>query len=220
MAGSSKVKIAGFSVSLDGYGAAPSQSMGDSLGVGGMVLHAWLFPTRAFKAMHGSEEPGATTGVDNAFAQQAGEGIGAWIMGRNMFGPVRGTWDGGEWKGWWGPNPVYRCRVFVLTHYARPPLVMEGGTIFIFVTEGIESALKQAREAAGGKDIRIGGGVATARQFLRAGLIDEMHLAFVPVMLGHGENLLEGLRLPELGLEVVEHKHGEGALHVTLKRTR
>ena len=218
MAGSNKIKVAGFCVSLDGYGAAPGQSMEDPFGVGGMVLPAWLLATKVFQAMQGGEGAGGTTGVDNAFAQKAGEGIGAWIMGRNMFGPVRGPWDGDAWKGWWGPNPVYHCKVFVLTHHARPPLVMEGGTTFVFVTDGIESALKQAREAAGRKDIRIGGGVATVRQFLRAGLIDEMHLAFVPVLLGHGENLLEGLSLPKLGFEVVEHKQGEGALHVTLKK--
>jgi dihydrofolate reductase len=213
-----KVKVAGFSISLDGYGAAPGQSMENPFGVGGMVVPAWLLPTKVFQAAHGGEKAGGTTGVDNAFAQEDGEGIGAWIMGRNMFGPVRGPWDGDTWKGWWGPNPVYHCKVFVLTHHVRPPLVMEGGTTFTFVTDGIESALKQAREAAGSMDIRIGGGVATVRQFLRAGLIDEMHLAFAPVLLGHGENLLEGLSLPKLGFEVVEHAHGEGALHVVLKR--
>ena len=220
MAGSSKVKVAGFCVSLDGYGAAPGQSMENPFGVGGMVLPAWLFPTKVFQAMQGGQEVVGTTGVDNGFAQNAVEGIGAWIMGRNMFGPVRGPWDGDTWKGWWGPNPVYHCKVFVLTHHTRPPLAMEGGTTFIFVTDGIESALKQAKEAAGRKDIRIGGGVATVRQFLRAGLIDEMHLAFVPVLLGHGESLLEGLSLPELGFEVEEHKQGEGALHLVLKKKR
>ena len=213
-----QVKVAGFCVSLDGYGAAPGQSEKDPFGVGGMVLPAWLFPTHAFQAMHGGETAGGTTGVDNGFAQKAGEGIGAWIMGRNMFGPVRGPWDGDAWKGWWGPNPVYHCKVFVLTHHPRPPLVMEGGTTFHFVTDGIHSALKQAREAAGGRDIRIGGGVATVRQYLLAGLVDEMHLAFVPVLLGHGENLLQGISLPGLGFEMVEHRQGEGALHVTLKK--
>jgi dihydrofolate reductase len=220
MTKSSTIKVAGFCASLDGYGAAPGQSLAEPFGEGGMVLPAWLFPTRAFQVMQGGEGTGGTTGVDNAFAQKAAEGIGAWILGRNMFGPVRGPWEGDAWKGWWGPNPVYHCKVFVLTHHARPPLVMEGGTTFIFVTDGIESALKQAREAAGPKDIRIGGGVATVRQFLRAGLIDEMHLAFVPVLLGHGENLMEGLNLPQLGFEVVEHKQGEGALHVALKKKR
>jgi dihydrofolate reductase len=220
MEGSSKVKVAGFCVSLDGYGAAPGQSSENPFGVGGMVLPAWLVPTKAFQAMHDGEKAVGTTGVDNAFAQKAGENNGAWIIGRNMFGPVRGPWEGDTWKGWWGPNPVYHCKVFVLTHYARPPLVMEGGTTFIFITDGIETALKQAREAAGPKDIRIGGGAATLRQFLRAGLIDEMHLAFVPVLLGHGESLLEGLSLPGLGFEVVEHTQGEGALHVTLKKKR
>jgi len=220
LAESSKVRVAGFCVSLDGYGAAPGQSLKDPFGVGGMVLPAWLFPTRAFQGVHDGEATKGTTGVDNDFAENAGVGVGAWIMGRNMFGPVRGPWDGDSWKGWWGPNPVYHCKVFVLTHHTRPPLVMEGGTTFIFVTDGIESALKQAKEAAGGKDIRIGGGVATVRQFLRAGLIDEMHLAFVPVLLGHGESLLEGISLPGLGFEVAEHKQGEGALHLVLKKKR
>ncbi len=218
MASSSKTKVAGFCISLDGYGAATGQSQDHPFGVGGMVLPAWLFPTRSFQAMHSGEAAGGTTGVDNSFAQRAGENIGAWIMGRNMFGPVRGSWDGDAWKGWWGPNPVYHCRVFVLTHHARPPLEMEGGTTFIFVTDGIESALAQARVAAGGKDVRIGGGVATVRQFLRAGVIDEMQLAFVPVLLGHGENLLEGLDLLQLGFEVVEHTQGEGAMHVIMRK--
>ena len=216
MADTGKVKVACFCVSLDGYGAAPGQSLQDPFGVGGMVLPAWLFPTKDFKSTH-DEEAGGTTGVDNGFAQRSGEGVGAWVMGRNMFSPYRGAWDD-AWKGWWGPNPVYHCKVFVLTHHPRPPLVMEGGTTFFFVTDGIESALKQAREAAGPKDVRIGGGVATVRQFLNAGLIDEMHLAFVPVLLGHGENLLEGLSLPALGFQVEEHKHGEGALHLVLKK--
>jgi dihydrofolate reductase len=220
MADSNRVRVSGFSVSLDGYGAATGQSLENPFGVGGMVIPAWLLPTRVFQSIHGGEEAGGTTGVDNDFAQSDGEGIGAWIIGRNMFGPVRGPWDGDTWKGWWGPNPVYHCKVFVLTHHARPPLVMEGGTTFFFVTDGIESAMKQAREAAGRKDIRIGGGAATVRQFLRAGLIDEMHLAFVPVLLGRGESLMEGLDLPELGFEVAEHKHGEGALHIILKKKR
>ncbi len=218
MPSSGKVRVAGFCVSLDGYGAAPAQSLDNPFGVGGMVLPAWVFPTKAFQVMQGKPGTSGTTGVDNAILERATQGLGAWILGRNMFGPVRGAWEGDAWKGWWGPNPPYHCKVYVLTHHARPPLEMEGGNTFVFVTDGIESALKQAKASAGGRDIRIGGGVSTVRQYLEAGLVDEMHLAFVPVLLGHGENLLEGISLPKLGFEVVEHTQGEGALHILLKK--
>jgi dihydrofolate reductase len=218
MTASSKVRVSAFCVSLDGYGAALSQDEKNPFGVGGMVLPAWVFPTQAFQAMHGGAKTGGTTGVDNDFVEKSMQGVGAWILGRNMFGPVRGPWQGDAWKGWWGPNPPYHCKVFVLTHHARPALEMEGGTTFHFVTEGIDAALRQAREAAGGKDVRIGGGVSTVRQYLQAGVIEELHLAFVPVLLGQGESLLEGLRLPQLGFDVAEHRMGEKALHVVLKK--
>jgi dihydrofolate reductase len=218
MTASSKVRVSAFCISLDGYGAALGQDEKNPFGVGGLVLPAWLFPTKAFQSMHGDGKTGGSTGVDNDFVEKSMQGVGAWILGRNMFGPVRGPWEGDAWKGWWGPNPPYHSRVFVLTHHARPALEMEGGTTFIFVTDGIESALKQAREAAGGRDVRIGGGVSTVRQYLKAGLIDEMQLAFVPVLLGQGESLLEGLSLPKLGFQVAEHQMGERAMHLVLRR--
>lgn len=213
-----KVKVAAFCVSLDGFGAAPGQSLEEPFGKGGMALPAWLFPTRFFQDMHGDPKAGGSTGVDNAFAERSMQGVGAWIMGRNMFSPQRGPWLDESWKGWWGPNPPYHCKVFVLSHHTRPTLEMEGGTSFVFVTEGIASALAQARAAAGERDIRIGGGSATVRQFLQAGLVDELHLAFVPVFLGQGEQLLAGLDLPGLGFKVVEQAQGEGALHMVLRK--
>jgi dihydrofolate reductase len=201
-------------VSLDGYGAGPNQSLENPLGRGGMTLHEWFFPTLTFNKMVG--KPGGTTGIDDQFASRGFEGIGANIMGRNMFGPIRGPWKDEEWKGWWGPNPPYHSPVFVLTHHERKPLEMEGGTIFHFVTDGIESALEQARKASAGKDIRLNGGISVVRQYLTKGLVDYMHLAVSPKLLGAGENLFSGLDLVKLGYSVKESVRGENATHVTI----
>ena len=179
-----KLRVSSFSVSLDGYGAGPNQSLEHPLGIGGLGLHEWVLGTRTFKKMHGG-----TTGPDDDFAARGFENLGAWILGRNMFGPVRGPWPDDTWRGWWGDEPPYHCDVFVLTHHARQPLAMQGGTTFHFVTGGIHEALERARAAAGGKDIRLGGGVATVRQYFRERLIDELHLAIAPVPLGSGESL-------------------------------
>ena len=211
-----KVCVRGFSISIDGYGAGRAQSEADPLGKGGETLHEWLTGSRSFHAMYG--KPGGSEGIDNGFAERAMAGIGAWVMGRNMFGPVRGDWPDLEWKGWWGNNPPYHVPVFVLTHHSRPVLEMEGGTVFHFVTGGAAEALARAREAAGDLDIRIGGGASTIRQYLEIGAIDEMHLAVSPVLLGSGETLLGGIDLPALGYEVVEQLPGEQALHVTIAR--
>jgi dihydrofolate reductase len=210
-----KLRVAAFSVSLDGYGAGPDQSLKDPLGVGGEGLHRWMVPTRTFQGMYGK---GGTTGVDDDFAARSFANVAAWIMGRNMFGPVRGPWPDEEWKGWWGDNPPYHVPVFVLTHHERPPLEMAGGTVFHFVTGGIGEALDRAREAAGRGDVRIGGGVATIREYLQTGLVDELHLAVSPVLLGSGENLLAGIDLPALGYEVTEHVPVEAATHVVLTK--
>jgi len=211
-----KLRVQSFSVSLDGYGAGPSQDLKNPLGVGGMALHQWAFATRTFQKMHG--EGGGSTGVDDDFAARGFENIGAWILGRNMFGPIRGPWPDDSWKGWWGDEPPYHTPVFVLTHHKREPLPMQGGTTFYFVTDGIESALRQAAAAAGSKDIRLGGGVSTIRQYLRAGLVDEMHLAVAPAILGSGENLFAGLNLHELGYHCTEHVPTPNATHVVLTR--
>ncbi|WGF87941.1 dihydrofolate reductase family protein [Marinivivus vitaminiproducens] len=213
----SKVRVAAFSVSLEGYGAGPDQSLQEPLGRGGETLHDWFVPTRTFKKVHGESD--GTTGIDDTFAARGFEHVGAWIMGRNMFGPVRGDWPDASWKGWWGDNPPYHVPVFVLTHHTRAPVEMEGGTTFHFVMDGIEAALKRARHAAGGKDVLIGGGASVLRQYLQARLIDEMHLAIVPVLLGRGESLFEGVSLPELGYRVTRHVAGEGATHVVIGRT-
>jgi dihydrofolate reductase len=212
----SKVRVAAFSISLDGFGAGPRQDLNNPLGVRGTELHGWFLETEVFKKIHGGS--GGVTGIDNDFAAQSFENLGAWILGRNMFGPVRGPWKDDSWKGWWGNNPPYHTPVFVLTHYARAPLVMEGGTTFHFVTDGIESALAQAREAAGGKDVRIGGGVSVIRQYLNAAYIDEMHLAVSPVLLGEGEHLFAGINLHQLGFTPVKSVAGEKAVHVLIKR--
>ncbi len=212
-----KLRVNCFALSLDGYGAGPRQDLENPLGVGGTNLHTWFFPTRTFQMMHGGGQEG-TTGLDDQYARRGAENIGAWILGRNMFGPVRGAWPDDSWKGWWGGNPPYHVPVFVLTHHPRNPIKMEGGTTFHFVTEGFEAALKQAREAAGDKDIRLGGGVDTIRQYLRAKLVDEMHLALSPILLGSGEHLLSGLDLPALGYQVVLHEASEAATHITLVR--
>ncbi|WP_109126986.1 dihydrofolate reductase family protein [Dyella sp. C11] len=212
-----KLCVRSFAVSLDGYSAGPDQDMENPLGVGGPELMQWFFPTRMFQRMHGGGNDGET-GVDNDIAEQGFDNIGAWILGRNMFGPVRGPWPDDSWKGWWGEEPPYHVPVFVLTHYPREPLVMAGGTTFHFVTGGIHDALAQARAAAGGRDIRVGGGVATVRQYLRDRLIDSLHLAVRPVLMGRGENLFAGLDLPALGYECVDSRPGERALHVFLRR--
>jgi dihydrofolate reductase len=213
----SRLRVLCFSVSLDGYGAGPGQALERPLGVGGSDLFDWFFHTRTWQRMHGQGD--GETGVDDDIAARAFDGIGAWIMGRNMFGPVRGPWPDESWKGWWGEEPPYHTPVFVLTHHARAPIAMKGGTEFRFVTDGIHAALQQAREAAGGRDIRLGGGVATIRQYLREALIDELHLAIAPVLLGAGEHLLNGLDLRALGYECVEHVAGaRAAAHVILSR--
>jgi dihydrofolate reductase len=212
----SKLRVHAFSISLDGYGAGSEQSLANPLGVGGEELHKWFVATRTFRQLFGRE--GGTTGVDDDFAARGLKNIGAYILGRNMFGPIRGSWPDDNWKGWWGDNPPYHCDVFVLTNHPRASLAMEGGTTFHFVTDGIQAALKRATDAADGKDIRLGGGAATIRQYLSAGLIDEMHLAIAPVLLGSGENLLAGIDLPKLGYRCAEHIPMPGATHVVLKR--
>lgn len=212
------VVVRGFSVSLDGFGAGPEQSLENPIGVGGMPLHRWLVGTETFKkTVLGAS--GGSTGVDDDFARRAMDGVGAWILGRNMFAPTRGPWDD-SWKGWWGSNPPYHVPVFVLTHHARAPLEMEGGTTFHFVTDGFEEALRRAREAAGDRDVRIGGGVDVVRQALRAGHVDAMHLAFAPVLLGKGEQLLARIDLPALGFRVTQHVATDAALHVVMEKNR
>lgn len=213
----SKLRVNCFAVSLDGFGAGPGQSLDHPLGAGGLGLHEWFFPTRVFQKMHGGGDDG-TTGVDNNFAERGMEGIGAWILGRNMFGPIRGEWPDDSWKGWWGDEPPYRVPVFVLTHHPRPPIEMKGGTTFHFVTDGIHAALQRAKEAAEGKDVRIGGGPATIRQYLQAGLIDELHLAITPTILGSGESLLSGIDLLQLGYRCAAQTASPAALHVILRK--
>ena len=212
----SKVRVMSFALSLDGFGAGPDQSLENPLGVNGPEMFEWFFASRAWRRMHGQE--GGDTGVDNEMAEASFVNIGAWILGRNMFGPVRGPWPDESWKGWWGEEPPYHVPVFVLTHHARPPLKMAGGTVFHFVTEGIHAALERAREAAGGRDVRIGGGVATIRQYLAARLIDDLHLATRPVLLGRGESLFRDLDLRTLGYECEKSVAGERATHVFLRR--
>ena len=213
----SKVRVAGFGVSLDGFGAGIEQSLTSPLGKNGPDLFQWFFPTRTFCAMVGKD--GGTTGVDDQYAQRAMAGFGAFILGRNMFGPIRGPWPDDTWKGWWGDNPPYHAPTYILTHQARPSIEMAGGTTFHFVTDGIESALAQARAAAGGQDVKIGGGVDTVRQYLRAGLVDEVHLALAPVLLGQGEALFAGLDLRALGFQVVERAATDAATHLVLSRS-
>jgi len=213
----SKLRVNAFSVSADGFGAGADQDRDHPLGRGGEQLHGWFRPTRTFQR-EVQQRDGGTTGVDDDFAARSFENLGAWIMGRNMFGPVRGPWPDHEWKGWWGANPPYHVPVFVLTHYPRPSLQMEGGTVFHFVTDGIEAALDKARAVAQGKDVRIGGGADTIRQYLRAGLLDEIHLAISPVLLGHGESLFEGIDLPGLGYRVKKHVVSEAAMHLVIER--
>jgi len=211
-----RLRVLAFSVSLDGFSAGPDQSLENPLGVMGTEIMDWVFPTRAFQTMQGGA--GGETGVDNRMAEQGFANVGAWILGRNMFGPVRGPWPDEQWKGWWGDEPPYHVPVFVLTHHARAPIPMAGGTTFHFVTEGIHAALEQAMAAAGGRDVRIGGGVSTVRQYLRARLVDEMTLAARPVLLGAGESLLQDLDLRALGYGVAESVAGERATHVVIRK--
>lgn len=211
-----QVRVESFTISLDGYGAGRSQDLDHPLGVGGTDLHRWALPTRTFQRMVFGAD-GGSTGLDEDFAARGFRNVGAWILGRNMFGPVRGPWPDMNWRGWWGDNPPYHVPVFVLTHYPRPPIAMEGDTVFHFVTGGTHEALERAREAAGAMDVRIGGGVDTVRQYLRAGLIDELHIAIAPVLLGGGEHLFEGLDLPALGYECVQSVASEKATHVVLR---
>ncbi len=230
-----RLRVLSFGISLDGYSAGPNQSLDHPLGVGGTGLSEWFFPTRTFQRVHNPEsratpglanvpdnlfgQEGGGEGIDNDFAARGFENIGAWIIGRNMFGPVRGAWADHEWKGWWGDNPPFHCDVFVLTHHARAPLTMEGGTTFHFVTDGIEAAWQLSRTAANGNDVRLGGGVATVRAYLRAGLVDELHLAQSPVLLGSGESLFTGLDLLSLGYRCVERVSSAKTIHLVLARS-
>jgi dihydrofolate reductase len=214
----SRVRVACFGISLDGYGAGPNQSLEAPLGEGFVEVMSWLFPTHVFRSTHGTGGEAGETGTDNSMAAKGFENVGAWILGRNMFAPVRGPWINEDWKGWWGDDPVYHCPVFVLTHHERKPLVMKGGTTFHFVTGGIREALDRARDAADGRDVRIGGGTATIRQYLQARLIDELHLAQRPVLLGRGEHLFAGLDLPALGYRCSEEFPGERTRHFILRR--
>jgi len=210
------VRVSSLAVSLDGFAAGPHQDLEHPLGVGGPELFEWFFQTRTFRQMHGQE--GGSTGVDDDWARRGMENVGAWILGRNMFGPVRGPWPDDAWKGWWGDEPPYHVPTFVLTHYPRPPVEMKGGTTFHFVTEGIQTALKRAKQAAGEKDVRIGGGVATIRQFLKAGHIDELHLVARPILLGAGENLFEGIDMRALGYHTSRHVSTDRATHILLTK--
>jgi dihydrofolate reductase len=211
-----KLRVHSFSISLDGYGAGPGQSPDHPLGEGGEALHEWFVPTRTFQQVHGKE--GGTTGADDEFAARVRANIGAWIMGRNMFGPIRGPWPEEHWQGWWGDDPPFHCPAFVLTHHERAPITMAGGTIFHFVTDGIDAALERAVQAANGKDVLLGGGVATIRQYLRAGLVDEMHLAISPVLLGSGEHLFADIDTASLGYRCTEHVPTQNATHVVLTK--
>ena len=212
----SKLRVQSFAVSVDGYGAGPNQNLQNPLGVGGPELMEWFLHTRVWRRMHGHDDGEA--GVDNEIAEQGFDGIGAWILGRNMFGPVRGPWPDDSWKGWWGEEPPYHTPVVVLTHHPRPPLKMAGGTEFHFVTTGIRAALEQAVAAAAGRDVRLGGGVATIREYLQAGLLDELHLALRPVLLGAGESLFSGIDMRTLGYECTKSIAGERATHVFLRK--
>jgi dihydrofolate reductase len=212
----SKVKVAAFSISLDGFGAGPAQDLQHPLGARGPEIFSWFFDTEVFQKMQGHN--GGARGVDNEIAAKSFENVGAYILGRNMFGPVRGPWPDDSWKGWWGEEPPYHTPVFVLTHHAREPLEMKGGTTFYFVTDGVASALEQAKRAAGTKDVRIGGGAATIRQYLQLGAIDQLHLAQSPVLMGEGENLFAGMNLHQLGYKVERIVAGENATHVMIRK--
>jgi dihydrofolate reductase len=213
-----RVRVEGFTLSLDGYGAGPDQDLQHPLGVGGTELHQWLFPTRTLqRSLFGADD--GTTGIDDDFAARGLHNVGAWILGRNMFSPMRGPWLDTDWQGWWGDNPPYHVPTFILTHHARPSITMAGGTTFHFVTGGIHEALDRARDAANGRDVRIGGGANTIQQYLREGLIDTLHVAISPVLLGAGERLFEGVNLRALGYACVEHVASPKATHVVLQRT-
>ncbi|MET3582213.1 dihydrofolate reductase [Mesorhizobium robiniae] len=212
----SRLRVNAFTLSIDGFGAGPDQDLKEPLGVGGEALHNWMFGTRTFRNMSGDDR--GTTDTDDRFVARSFENVGAWIMGRNMFGPIRGEWPDESWKGWWGDNPPYHVPVFVLTHHPRDPIVMEGGTTFHFVTDGIHSALEKAKAAANGKDIRLGGGVATVRQYLREKLIDDMHLAISPMLLGSGENLFAGIDMLKLGYRCSEQVATPNATHFIIER--
>jgi dihydrofolate reductase len=214
--GTPKLRVDGFTISVDGFGAGARQGIDNPLGVGGEALHEWLVTTRTFRRMSGQD--GGSTGIDEAFAARGFENIGAWIMGRNMFGPVRGPWPDESWRGWWGDNPPYHCPVYVLTNHPRASISMQGGTTFHFVTDGIQAALDRAMAAAKGQDVRIGGGAATIRQCLLAGLVDEMHFAISPILLGSGEHLFAGLDLVKLGYRCAKHVPTENATHIVLAR--
>lgn len=213
-----KIKVASFSMSIDGYGTGPEQSLENPLGIGGTAVHEWFFGTQVFQTMHGDGDKTGSTGTDNEFASRGFENIGAWIMGRNMFSPLRGPWADLDWKGWWGDNPPYHTPVFVLTNHKRPSIEMAGGTTFHFVTDGIESALAKAKDAAKGKDVRIGGGVNTIRQYLEKRLIDELHLVLAPTLMGSGENLFENLNYRQLGYACKSSTPSESVLHVILTK--
>jgi len=212
----SKVHVSSFGISLDGFSAGADQSIENPLGVNGTEMMEWFFPTKTFIEQHGGD--GGETGIDDDFAAKSMTGNGAWILGRNMFGPIRGPWPDDEWKGWWGDEPPYHVPTFVLTHHRREPIEMKGGTTFYFVTDGIQSALEQAKTAAGARDIRIGGGPATVRQYLKDRLIDELHLAVRPILMGRGEKLFDGLDLRDLGYSVEGFVPGERAVHMLIRR--
>jgi dihydrofolate reductase len=213
-----QLRVASFSVSIDGFGAGPGQDLENPMGIGGMALHRWVLQTRTFRRMSG--EDGGTTGTDDDFAARGFRNVGAWILGRNMFGPVRGPWPDEEWRGWWGDDPPYHTPVFVLTNHPREPLVMDGGTTFFFVTDGILDAVERARDAARDSDVRLGGGVATIRQYLLAGLVDELHIAVAPTLLGSGEHLFRDIDMPALGYRFAEHVNSPNATHLVIKKVR
>ena len=213
----SKLRVGNFTISLDGFGAGPHQDLDNPLGIGGRELHKWMVATRTFRRMHGTE--GGATGVDDDFAARGFGNLGAWIIGRNMFGPIRGRWPDELWKGWWGDDPPFHAPVFVLTHHPRESIIMRGGTTFHFVTDGIRAALERATDAAKGRDVHVAGGVAAIRQYLQAALVDEMHIAISPVLLGSGENLLAGIDLPKLGYRCTEHVPTPNATHIVITKS-
>jgi dihydrofolate reductase len=214
----SRLRVHNFTISADGYGAGPNQDLSNPLGVGGMALHQWIFATRTFHQMTGRD--GGETGVDDVFMARGIANIGAWIMGRNMFGPARGPWPDDTWRGWWGDDPPFHTPVFVLTSHPRPSITMNGGAVFHFIADGFHAALEQAAAVTNGQDVLLGGGVATIRQYLGAGLVDELHLAIVPVLMGSGESLFAGLDMVSLGYQCAEHKSTPNATHIVLTRAR